>query len=218
MNKVLSVWKPKNITSYDIIRKVKSINNSFKIGHCGTLDPFAEGIVILCFGEYTKRINQYMNYNKTYLATIKLGCETDTLDNTGEIIKSNKDKLQFNREDLSKILSKYIGEIYQIPPYFSAKKINGIRMYRYARNDIFIKPKPFKIKINSIDVIDFTCDTICLKIDCEKGTYIRSLARDISYELNTFGYLSKLERISIGNFNKDNSLSLKELESCISID
>ena len=105
----------------------------------------------------------------------------------------------------------------QIPPYFSAKKINGIKMYDFARKDIFIKPKPFKIKIHYIDLIKYSKDLITLKINCAKGTYIRSLARDIAYDLKTFGHLTKLHRTSIGQFNKTNSLSMKELESCISI-
>tara|TARA_Y100000590_G_scaffold430539_1_gene544232 strand:- start:336 stop:992 length:657 start_codon:yes stop_codon:yes gene_type:complete len=216
MDKVLPIWKPINISSYDIIRKIKSINNTFKIGHCGTLDPFAEGIVLVCTGKYTKKVETYMDYDKTYIAEIILGVETDTLDHTGIPIKKNSSTIKLCKRDIIKVLSNYIGDINQIPPYFSAKKINGVKMYDFARNDIFIRKKPFKVRVNSIDLLEYSNNFIIIEVNCCRGTYIRSLARDIAYDLNTYGHLSKLQRFSIGEFNKDNSISLNQLESCIS--
>ena len=215
MNKVFSVWKPPQITSYDIIRKIKSKFKNIKIGHCGTLDPFAEGILIICTGDFTKKTSQFMDYPKTYLADIKLGEETDTLDCTGSIIKSNKIDSNLSEIDILNVLKKYVGEINQVPPYFSAKKICGVKMYSFARNDIFIRTKPFKVKINSIELLSFSNFVISLKINCNKGTYIRSLARDISNELGTYGYLSKLKRVSIGDFNRNNSISFDDLSLCL---
>lgn len=217
MNKVFSVWKPAEATSYDVIRKIKSNFKDIKIGHCGTLDPFAEGILVICTGNYTKKTSRYMEYPKTYLADIKIGEETDTLDTTGRIIKKNVINPNLTDVHILEVLKKYIGEIEQIPPYFSAKKIYGVKMYALARNDIFIRTKPFKVKINSIKLLSFSNSVISLEINCNKGTYIRSLARDISYDLGTYGYLLKLKRTSIGDFNKKNSISFNDLDLCLSI-
>ena len=217
MNKVFSVWKPVDATSYDVIRKIKSNFNNIKIGHCGTLDPFAEGILIICTGSFTKKTSKYMEFSKTYVADIKIGEETDTLDLTGKVIKKNKTTPKICSLNIINAIKKFTGEIFQTPPYFSAKKIHGVKMYSLARNDIFIRTKPFKVRINYIKLISFDNSVITLKINCNKGTYIRSLARDIAYELGTYGYLSKLKRTSIGDFNKKNSISFKDLDLCTSI-
>ena len=212
MNQILPVWKPTTITSYDIIRKLKSINNSYKIGHCGTLDPFAEGIVIICLGESTKKSSLYMKKQKTYIAKIKFGEETDTLDLTGKIIKKSLNSKPINKNSIYKVLEKYNGEISQIPPYFSAKKIYNVKMYDLARKDIFIRLKPVMVYIYDISLIKFEYPFAEIKISCSKGTYIRAIARDIAYDLNTFGYLESLKRISIGEFDKDNSIKFDDLE------
>jgi len=215
MDKVVPVWKPKDITSYDVVRKVKSIYKNVKVGHCGTLDPFAEGIVIICTGDYTKNTSNYMDFDKTYIAEISIGNETDTLDNTGKIIKVSDKKLKLNKDIILEVLNNYIGEINQIPPYFSAKKVCGIKMYDLARKDIFIRTKPYKVTINNIKLLKFDATSIKIKVNCNKGTYIRSLARDICYDLGTYGYLSNLERSSIGNYTKENSISYKKLDLCL---
>ena len=217
MNKVLAIWKPKDISSYDVVRKVKSIYRDVKVGHCGTLDPFAEGIVIVCTGQYTKQTEDFMNFEKTYVADISIGIETDTLDHTGKEIKSSNKKIMLDNKNINHVLNNYIGKIKQIPPYYSAKKICGVKMYDLARRDIFIRTKPFTVQINKIDLIDYNNKSIRIKISCNKGTYIRSLARDICYDLGTYGYLSKLERCSIGEYNKDNSISYNKLDTCLSI-
>jgi len=213
MNKVFSVWKPANITSYDIIRKIKTFNNSYRIGHCGTLDPFAEGVVVICMGESTKKSHIYMNQEKQYIAKIIFGKETDTLDLTGAVIKTC-DTPKFDSSTFTEILQNFKGEINQVPPYYSAKKINNIKMYDFARNDIFIKLKPVKVFVNNIKLINLSQNGALIEINCNKGTYIRSLARDIAYKLGTYGYLESLERISVGEFNKQNSIKFKDLSSC----
>ena len=121
MDRVVPVWKPKDITSYDVVRKVKSIYKNVKVGHCGTLDPFAEGIVIICTGDYTKNTSNYMDFDKTYIAEISIGNETDTLDNTGKIIKVSDKKLKLNKDIILEVLNNYIGEINQIPPHYLQK-------------------------------------------------------------------------------------------------
>ena len=215
MNKVLSVWKPTNISSFDVIRKIKSYNKSLKIGHCGTLDPFAEGVLIICIGSFTKKVDYYMSQSKRYLASIVLKEETDTLDLTGRVIKSSSRLKNIKRTDIETIIQTFIGITPQIPPYFSAKKINNIKMYEFARNDIFIRAKPSLVNISSIEIIQFHDKGLTLDIKCSKGTYIRSLARDIAYKLNTFGHLNSLARTSIGDFNEKNSIKFKDLEKCM---
>ena len=204
-NQVISVWKNTGVTSLDVVKLFKKEMNLEKVGHCGTLDPFAEGVLVLCTGKKTKDIQKFMKYEKEYIATISLGNETDTLDSTGVIIKSKKN-ISFTLLQIKKILKKYEGNIYQIPPYFSALKFYGIRLYEYARKGIYIRKKARKVHIKKISFLDFNKNNLSIYIKCEKGTYIRSLARDIAYDLNTYGYLTKLTRIAVGPFNKENSL------------
>jgi len=204
-DQVISIWKNSGLTSLDVVRSVKKELNINKIGHCGTLDPFAEGILILCTGKKTKDISSFMDYEKEYIATIFLGEETDTLDLTGNIIRSKKNK-KLTKNEIEKVLKSYKGETYQVPPYYSALKFHGIRLYEYARKGIYIRKKPRKIYIRKISLLNFKENKISIYVKCKKGTYIRSLARDIAYDLNTYGYLSELSRIAIGPFTKENSL------------
>ena len=127
MDKVLGIWKPPSITSYDVIRKLKKIYPGNKIGHCGTLDPFAEGILVVCIGKYTKNVSEIMSSKKVYEISLKFGFETDTLDSTGVIIREKNSETQISLDDIKTSISKSIGEIKQVPPYFSAKKINGVK-------------------------------------------------------------------------------------------
>ena len=216
MNKVLSIWKPVNISSFDIIRKIKSFNRDLKIGHCGTLDPFAEGVVIVCLGNFTKKVDYFMSQGKRYLASIVFGEETDTLDLTGKVIKSkNNQSEKISLSDIDTIVDNFIGTIPQIPPYFSAKKINNMKMYELARKDIFIRSKPCTVHISNIEIIDFKNNNLIIDIECEKGTYIRSLARDIAYSLSTYGYLNSLKRTYIGEYNEKNSIKYEDLDKCM---
>jgi len=204
-NQVVSVWKNTGLTSLDVVKSFKKEMNIGKVGHCGTLDPFAEGVLVLCTGEKTKDIQKFMGYEKEYIATISLGNETDTLDVTGTIIKTKKNTI-LTLKQIKKIIKKYEGDIYQIPPYYSALKFHGIRLYQYARKGIYIRKKARKVNIKKIRFLDFNKNNLSIYIKCEKGTYIRSLARDLAYDLNTYGHLIKLTRIAVGPFNKENSL------------
>ena len=206
----LNIYKPINIRSFEVVHKIKKKFKIVKIGHCGTLDPFAEGILVLCTGKRTKDIDHFMDYKKEYIATISLGDETDTLDRTGNVIKSKKSQ-DFTRARIEKIIAKYKGDIYQIPPYYSALKFHGIRLYKYARKGIYIRKKARKVHIEKITFLSLKKNELSIYVKCKKGTYIRSLARDIAYDLNTYGYLNKLSRIAVGPFNKENSLVLGEL-------
>ena len=215
MKEIISIWKPENITSYDVIRKIKHFfDSSLKIGHCGTLDPFASGILLICLGSNTKNISEYMNLQKTYEATIKLNIETDTLDNTGKIIKIKSNPITVNEKDIKKSILKLIGNnIFQVPPFFSAKKFHGIKMYEFARKDIFIRRKPSIVSIDSIKLVEFSNNHIKIKVKCGKGVYIRSIARDLAKRLNTFGHLTELVRTDIGKYNFSNSYNIEDLKN-----
>lgn len=214
MKDLLPVWKPLNLTSYDVIRKIKTYNNKFKLGHCGTLDPFATGVLLVCTGDNTKNINNYMLLKKVYQATIKLHEETDTLDNTGSIIKSKYNKSDITKFDIKKSIDKIIGEgVEQIPPYFCAKKFHGLKMYDYARNNVFIRKKPNKVDIYSIKLINFSNNYIIVNVECGKGVYIRSIARDLALNLNTFGHLTELTRLKIGDYDYSNCLKYEDLKN-----
>ena len=217
MNNLLPIWKPINLSSYDVIRKIKSYNNTTKLGHCGTLDPFASGVLLICTGENTKNVSNYMILKKVYEATIKLHQETDTLDNTGEIIKNKNKKINISKVMIEKSINKIVGEnVFQIPPYFSAKKFHGLKMYEYARKNIFIRRKPSKVNIYSIKIIDFSDNYIKINIECGKGVYIRSVARDLAINLNTFGHLTELTRLKIGRYDYSNCLKYEDLKNACS--
>ena len=211
MNKVIPVWKEKGISSYDVIRKIKHNISNVKIGHCGTLDPFAEGMMILCTGNKTKEISQYMLCDKVYETKIFIGKETDTLDLTGNIIKSDSCK-KIKIDILKNVLKKFNGEIYQSPPYFSAVKLNGVRLYKFARNDIYIRKKPRQVKINNIEILKISKNIINLRISVGKGFYIRSFAKDLAKELGSFGHILELKRLSIGAFKKSDTVDIKNIK------
>ena len=214
-NTVLPIWKKPGMTSYDVVRIIKNKNKKFKVGHCGTLDPFAEGVLLVCTGKETKNITTLMCYKKEYNATILLGSETDTLDCTGSIIKSNKCP-KLTTDKINKTLDEFKGSYLQTPPYYSALRFKGIRLYKYARKGIYIKKKPRKVFIEDLKLIDFKNNQISIYVKCEKGTYIRSIARDIAYKLKTYGHVIKLSRIAIGPFNQDNSYTINTLDTCLS--
>ena len=217
MNNLLPIWKPINLSSYDVIRKIKSYNNTTKLGHCGTLDPFASGVLLICTGENTKNVSNYMILKKVYEATIKLHQETDTLDNTGEIIKHKNKKINISKVMIEKSINKIVGKnVFQIPPYFSAKKFHGLKMYEYARKNIFIRRKPSKVNIYSIKIIDFSDNYIKINIECGKGVYIRSVARDLAINLNTFGHLTELTRLKIGSYDYSSCLKYEDLKNACS--
>ena len=213
-NNVFPVWKPQMLSSGDVVKTIKSKLNLRKVGHCGTLDPFAEGILIVVSGSETAKSDKYMSYIKTYQTIITLGTQTDTLDSTGTIIRS-KPVLneKYNQKFIKNILSSFVGAIKQRPPSFSAKKINGVRLYKLARKDVFIHLKPIKVLIEDIKFISFKDNELSLEIRCQKGTYIRQLGYDIARAMGTTGHLKSLIRTQIGSFNYENSINLKDIDN-----
>lgn len=210
MNGIFLINKEANWTSFDICAKVKRLFNTKKVGHSGTLDPFAEGLMIVCLGQATKIIPFLENYNKTYLATIKLGEETDTLDNTGNII-DKKDVLNYSIEELKNVLNSFLGKSQQIPPMFSALKHDGVPLYSLAREGIEIERKPRNIEIFSIELIEYNKPFLTFKCKVSKGTYIRTLAKDIAIKLSTVGHLVKLIRTNIDKFDLNMAKKVNEL-------
>tara|TARA_A100001015_G_scaffold313043_1_gene419401 strand:+ start:1417 stop:2103 length:687 start_codon:yes stop_codon:yes gene_type:complete len=213
MNGFLLVNKPEGITSYDVIRKIKTYcPKNTKIGHSGTLDPFAKGLLIIAIGrKYTKQLTTLLNIDKTYEAEITCGIETDSYDIDGNITYTHPSPIQLKLEELPPIINKFKGTIKQTPPIFSAKKINGKPAYKHARSGETIKLNEIEITIYEIIVSNVTKTTITISVHCSKGTYIRSLAYDIGKALGTGAYLTKLNRTSIGNIHINSAIELTAL-------
>ena len=212
---VLVVDKPLNWTSFDVVKKIryaicKHYNlKKIKVGHAGTLDPLASGVVVLCTGKKTKTIDQLINESKQYTGQIRLGSTTPSFDLETEIDKEfTLPKL--DDEILKKISDNFNGEILQIPPIFSAKRVNGKRAYQYARNNEEVVLKPNRVTIHSLKLEVVNKNTLSFNCHCSKGTYIRSLARDIGLFLDSGGHLISLKRIKSGNFSLEMAKSIDE--------
>jgi len=208
----LNINKPEGITSFDVIAKLRKITGVRQIGHTGTLDPFASGVLPVCIGKAAKLIN-YLNSDKEYLAEVQFGAETDTYDLTGKILKEYPLKVYEN--DIIEKLKDFEGEIEQLPPIYSAIKVNGRKLYEYARNGEEVGIKPRKVTIYKINLISFNNEkqTAKIHVRCSKGTYIRSIAYELGKKLNTGGYLISLQRTMAGNFEIKNSVNLNDLKT-----
>lgn len=217
MDGILIVKKEKGCTSHDVVAKVKSLTKT-KVGHTGTLDPMATGVLPLLLGDGTKLSKYLIEHDKIYEATIKLGKKTDTADLEGKVIeeKTVKENI-FNTEYINKILGEFKGIQMQKPPVYSAIKINGKKLYEYARNGQSIEVPERKIEIYSIESLEYSEKekTITYKVHCSKGTYIRSLCEDIAEKLETVGYMQNLNRIKVGSFCIEQAVSLKQIEEAV---
>lgn len=212
MDGILNIYKPSGPSSHDIVAKIRKITGIKKVGHAGTLDPFAQGVLIILIGSATKLQSKFMNMDKTYVATLELGAISDTYDKTGRI-KKTKGTKGITKRKLKGVLRDFIGEIKQTPPAYSAIKIKGKKAYQLARRGEKVKLKPRKVKIYNIKVLDYKYPRLKIEVRCSKGTYIRSLANDIGQKLSTGAYLEKLIRAEIGDFNIKNSVKLDKLNS-----
>ena len=210
-NSIIAVWKPRNIKSTEVVNLIRS-KYSFKTGHAGTLDPFAEGILLVCTGSETKKVPELHKLNKSYIAKIKLGQRTDTLDIDGTVIEKQSIP-KITKKKLIEILGKFEGDIMQRPPSFSAIRRNNVRLYDLARKDVYIHVKPRQIQIEKITLILFNKDVLKIEVTCGTGTYIRSLARDIGTSLKTCAYLQSLKRTRIGDFDDSNCIHLESIRN-----
>ena len=214
MDGIILIDKPKGVTSHDIVYKVKKLLNE-KVGHTGTLDPNATGVLPLLVGRGTKLSKYLMNHDKTYIVTLKLGEKTDTADSEGKVIeKKEVSKEVFSKEKLLQTFSNFTGKILQTPPIYSAIKVNGKKLYEYARKGQEVEIKPREIEIYKISLIEINqiANTIEFEVSCSKGTYIRSLCEDIAKELNTVGYMKELRRVQVGEFLIKDSITVEDLQ------
>lgn len=211
MNGILLVDKEKGVTSRDVVNEVAHFFNTKKVGHTGTLDPIATGVLVICLGNCTKLVEILTCDEKEYIATIKLGIKTDTGDITGNVIY--KQAYNFTKQTLESVLKSFVGEITQTVPIYSAVKVNGKKLYQYARNNEKVELPKRKVLIKSIELIDFKDDEITFKTSVSKGTYIRSLIEDICTKLNTVGTMRDLRRTRQGNYKIDDCFTIEELKS-----
>ena len=217
MDGIIIINKPQGCTSHDIVYKVKKITKE-KVGHTGTLDPNATGVLPLLVGKGTLTSKYLINHDKIYEVTLKLGEKTDTADIEGNIIEEKPVKKEILKENnIKKVLQTFIGKQQQIPPMYSAIKVKGKKLYEYARKGKKIEIEPRNIEIYNIELIniDIKAKEIQFCVECSKGTYIRSLCEDIATKLQTVGYMKNLKRIQVGNFNIRNSITVEELQENI---
>ncbi len=215
---ILNINKPAAITSYDVIRELKKVYGKVKIGHAGTLDPFATGVLIVAIGKkYTRQLSTFQKMEKTYKFTIQLGQTTTTLDPEGDVVQQQAVP-DITLEVIEQCLESFLGDILQQPPIFSAKKINGKRAYKLARSGQQVDLAPAEVSIKKIECINYnpTLQQIECRVVCSKGTYIRALSRDIALKLGTVGYTIKLIREAIGDHTIVDAKSLESFSKSIS--
>lgn len=210
MNGIIILNKPKDYTSRDVINKLNHLLKTKKIGHTGTLDPIATGVLVICIGKYTKLCDLLTSTYKEYIATIKLGIKTDTLDITGNIIEQQETPI-LKEQKIKDTLNSFIGQSIQTTPIYSAVKVNGKKLYEYARLGQEVELPKRNIDIKDIELISYEKDEITFKTTVSKGTYIRALIDDICTKLNTIGTMSSLIRTKQGKFDIRNSNTLEDI-------
>ena len=211
MNGLLVVNKDKDMTSRDVVNIISRKFNTKKVGHTGTLDPLASGVLVVAIGKYTKLVDIITSEKKEYIATMKLGVLTDTLDTTGIVL--DKKDYNFSKDELLKVLESFKTTYLQEVPKYSAVKINGKKLYEYARNNIDIELPKREVTIYDIELLEYNNDTIKFRCEVSKGTYIRSLIRDIASKLNTYASMSDLIRTKQGIFSINDSYSLDDINN-----
>ena len=215
MNGIIVINKEKNWTSNDVVQKIKGIFHE-KVGHTGTLDPLATGVIPILIGKGTQLSKYLINHDKEYIATIKLGYKTSTGDLEGNVVEQ-KDVSEGMLEEnfVNKVLKQFEGKITQIPPIYSAIKVNGKKLYEYARKSQDVEIPPRNIEIYEIELISISQEDmeITYRVHCSKGTYIRTLCEDIAEKLGTVGYMKELQRTRVGNFSIQNSLKMEDINN-----
>ena len=217
MDGIINIYKPKEWTSHDIVAKIKRITGE-KVGHTGTLDPMATGVLPLLIGKGTQCSKYLINHDKIYNVTLQLGEKTDTADSEGKVIETKEVKEEtLKKENIEKIFEKFKGKQEQIPPIYSAIKVNGKKLYEYARKGQQVELKPRQIEIYNIDLIDYSPKEKQIKFEvfCGKGTYIRSLCEDIATKFGTVGYMKSLKRTQVGDFKIKDSITVEELNKIV---
>jgi len=208
---VLLIDKPVGLSSNDALTKVKRIVNAKKAGHTGTLDPFATGLLPLCFGEATKFSQDLLEADKTYLATVHLGITTTTGDTEGEVIESRD--VDVTAEQIEAALARFRGPILQVPPMYSALKRDGKALYEYAREGITLEREARPVTIHELDLVAYAAPFLTIRVKCSKGTYVRVLGEDIGAVLGCGAHLSALRRVQVGSLTTTNMVTLEELQA-----
>ena len=211
---VLLINKPLGWTSFEVVRTIRNLIKVKKVGHAGTLDPLAIGLLILCTGKFTKRINEYMAQEKEYTGTITLGSVTPTYDLESKP-QDNKEYSHITLHQIQDTAKKFTGEIMQVPPAHSAIKKDGIRMYERARKGIDVVLEPRRVIIREFEIVSVSMPVVHFRVVCSTGTYIRSLAFDFGKELGCGGHLSSLCRTRIGSFSLDQSLTMESIKESL---
>ena len=209
MNGIINIYKPKGMTSHDVVYKIRRITGIKKVGHTGTLDPDAEGVLPICIGKGTRLSDMLTFSDKRYTAVLRLGITTDTQDMTGTVLTESE--VSVTREQLEEAVNRFIGEIEQIPPMYSAVKIGGKKLYELARKGVEVERKPRKITIYSIELLEFDGISAVIDVRCSKGTYIRTLCYDIGEMLGYGGCMASLTRTGSSVFTIDGAKRLEDL-------
>ena len=211
MDGVIIINKQKNFTSHDVVNVIRKKLNIKKVGHTGTLDPNATGVLPILVGKATKISKYLIEHDKTYIATIKLGEKTDTGDNEGQVIEEKLVPTDLKEEDINNVLQIFWGKQKQVPPMYSAIKINGKKLYEYAREGKEVKLEAREVEIYKIQLLEYKNSKIKFEVECSKGTYIRTLCEDIAKKLGTVGYMEELQRIKVNNFKIEDSVLLDDI-------
>lgn len=225
---IILIDKGLDWTSFDIVKKVRNMitryviekegkKEKIKVGHAGTLDPLATGLMILCTGKNTKRIEEFQDGKKEYIADLTFGGTTPSYDKETEINETFEYE-HITKEKIEEQIKSFIGEVVQIPPIFSAKKIDGQRAYKKAHKGEEVKMRSTIVCIDSIEILDFSLPNVKLKIVCGKGTYIRSIAHDLGKKLNSGAYLSGLRRTVVGDFKVEEAHTIEEIQKILTIE
>lgn len=222
LNGVIPIWKEKNMTSHDVVFKLRKILKQKRIGHTGTLDPQVEGVLLVCLGEATKLVELLMDGEKTYVGEVTLGYATETEDRYGEIVATKAVPTMINPTVIDEAMKTFKGWITQVPPYYSAVKVNGKRLYEYARENQTVERPERQVYINSFErIADIDYDeknetqSWKFQVSCGKGTYVRTLAVDLGEKLGYPAHMSELTRMATGGFNADQSITIEELQEAV---
>lgn len=215
MNGIINIYKEKGFTSFDVVAIMRGILKMKKIGHTGTLDPDAEGVLPVCLGKGTKLVDMLTDRDKTYEAVLKLGVVTDTQDLTGTVLETRDVTMDY--EQIESVILSYIGEYDQLPPMYSAIKVNGVKLYELAREGVEVERKTRRVEIKGIRILDYSKEEheVRLSVDCSKGTYIRTLLHDIGATLGCGGAMKSLLRTRVGEFGIEDAVSLNRLKEII---
>ena len=209
---IILVNKPKGFTSHDIVDFVRNRLKTKEVGHAGTLDPLAEGLLVILVGKATKLFSSFVNFDKEYLGVLKLGEITTTGDSQGTLLKQSSWEA-IDEKRISEVFSLFKGEIEQVPPMVSALRVKGKRLYQLARKGIVVERQPRRINIRALKILKINLPLVEFYVHCSKGTYIRKLAEDIGESLGCGAHIVSIKRISIGPFNLENAVNLKELNA-----